>query len=163
MNSVKLCDIDLDKCKKNRISDIFGDNDSRWYDTNLSKSLSLNNEIIGGYLLKEYSLITNIYSLKIRFQESDITDLKFYLSEEELNVYENKIGIYSNFLYIDEKYRNKKMSKYLIDYSLNIGDYVWGISDINSTSDFWLKKQNRIIIATYKEELGDSMITSTII
>ncbi len=161
MNIVSLCDIDIEKCKQNRLVDVWGEIDNMWFDLEISKSLLLNGEVVGGYLLKNYSLILILKSLKICFEEGDISNLKFYLNEKELEVYNDKNGIYSNFIYIDKKYNKRNLSKYLIDHSIKIGDYVWGISDLNTTTDFWLKKQNRIIVATYKEELGESVITAT--
>jgi hypothetical protein len=159
MGNIKLGNINLLKCKENRDSNIFGDIDLDWIDLKISKSLLLNNKVIGGYLLKESSMLPNIETLKKLNNNGDIENLKIHITNKELEIFKNKIGIFSNFIYIDKRYRNKNLSKYLIDYSLTKGDYIWGISDI-TTSDFW-KKHNRIIIASYTEELGESILTST--
>jgi hypothetical protein len=159
-----LCDLNLEWAKNNYDEKLYGKFSEENYDVNrkMSKCLCLNNVIIGCYLLSKKSMLQSLKDVIYFIKEGIYTNLKFYISKEELQKYKNKRGIFSYFLYIDKNYRNKNYAHILIDYSNTLGDYVWGVTIKGEADKYWTEKQGRIEICEWKEEDGSiSVLTAT--
>ncbi len=148
-----LVPLDINKCKENYDESIFGSFENNFidkaFDLKLSRSLSLNNEIIGGYMLKKLSMIENIKYIYHFYKSGEYTDLKLFVNKEFLNKYKNKIGIFSDFIYIDKEYQGNNYGKILTDYSKTLGNYV-----PEETESYWITKQKRIKVLQYKDDVG---------
>lgn len=160
-----LCDLNLDELIKNFDENIFGSFqdkiDNEEIDLSISKSLCLNGEIIGGCLLKKQSMLESINTLKYWIDNKYFNNLIYYISDNKLNMYNNKKGILISYIYIKEEYRNNYYSKILTDYINKLGDYTWGISIPDISLEYWLKN-NRIKILEYTDNNKEkSVITAT--
>lgn len=166
-NNLYLDKLDVKSLEENMIKDGCGTLqshiDAGGADLNLSKSLYLNGEIIGGYLLCESDILISFKGCLKYTKKGIYTDMKIFVDRKFLNNYKHKKGIFSDYIYIDEKYRNKGYSKILIDYSKSLGDYVWGGSIPETTSKYWLEKQNRIKIFQIDVDGHTELFTSTLI
>lgn len=160
-----LCDIDIEKTIENYDEKLFGSfNDKierKTFDKEISKSLCLNNKIIGGYLLSEHSMLSTVSDIIYLVENGNLSDLKFYVDQNILDSYKNKKGILSDFIYIDKRYRGNNYANILINYGKSLGDYVWGLSIPNESTEYWVNKQNRVKILEYKDEDGLVILTST--
>lgn len=161
----KLCELNIEMVINNFDENIFGrfqDNiDNKTFNPKLSKSLCLNDEIIGGYLLGKSSILEEIKLVLYWFKKDKLKNLKFFVGKEDLNKYKNKRGIFSNFIYIDPKYRSSNYGNILINYSKTLGDYVWGLSVPNESTEYWIEKQNRVKILEYNNSNGKVVLTAT--
>ena len=158
--NIYLGELDVAKLEENMLENGFGTvqdhTDAGGADLSISRSLYLNGEVIGGY-----NMLKSIEGCIHYEKKGDYKNLKFFVDKDYLKRYKGKKGIYSDYIYIDEKYRNKNYAKYLIDYSKSIGDYVWGGSLPNKTSEYWLEKQNRIKIFQFEVDEQIQIFTST--
>jgi hypothetical protein len=164
---IRLVDIDL-KQVKNIFTEIFSSNhnfdDILWYQNNLknhSKSLEINGKIIGGYILVEFSIFDFMNCFSELLNNKIIWNIRHFTTKDDINRYKSKKGIFSAMLGIEKEFRNNGYSKYLIDYSLSLGDYVWGLSDPAVSTNYWLFKQNRKKILQYFHKDGITVLTST--
>ena len=164
-NHPYLCNIDMDEIIKHFDEKIFGPFqdkiDRKTFDLKLSKSLCLNDKVIGGYLLDQYSMLNTISDIIYWVEEKVLHNLKFYVTEDFINKYDGKIGILSDFIYIDKKYKGNNYANILIDYGKSLGDYVWGLSVPNESTEYWVNKQDRIKILEYKDDNGLVILTAT--
>ena len=146
----QLCPINTEDASKNMIKHGFGTLESHTeaggVDLSLSRSLCLNGKTVGGYILAKASMPETIKAVIRMYKSGLYKDLKFFVDKDFLNKYMNKRGIYSSFLYINEEYNGSNYAKILIDYSRTIGDYVWGGSIPNKSSEYWLDNTDRIKI-----------------
>ena len=180
-----LCDIDMDSLLKTYNTDIYGPFDIRIeresFDINLSKSLCLDGKTIGYYLLGNAQLVEDgIELFQYWFDETNngdneypVKNLKLLIDEATIIAYKGKKGIFSDFLWIAPEHRNKNYGKILIDYSLSLGDYVWGISNIGNGSNkfeliktaladkYWLNYRNRISILEYDDTEHKFLVSDT--
>lgn len=148
-----LCPLDIKKMGEHMAKNNFGTLDShRGFNLKMSKSLYLNGEVIGGYMLRKASMM-EVVNMVLKYK-SEFKNLKFFVDKDFLKKYSGKKGIYSDYIYIDEKYNGNEYAKILIDYSKSLGDYVWGGSEQGRTSEYWLNKTDRIKIFEYIDEKG---------
>jgi len=162
-----LCNIDMDKCIENFDENLFGSFkdkiDRETFDLKISKSLCFNNKVIGGYLLDIHSMLDTISDIVYWVEKDILKDLEFYVDQKFLEQYKNKSGVLSDFIYIDKEYRGNNYANILINYGKLLGDYVWGLSVPNETTEYWINKQGRIKILEYKEGTDVIILTSTIL
>ena len=161
----QLCDLNIQKTIENFNEELFGPYqykiERETFDTNLSKSLCLNGDVIGGYLLGKYSMLNCISDINYHVNNGTLSDLKFYINQDFLNKYKNKIGILSDFIYIDKTHKGNNYADILIDYSKSLGDYVWGLSVPDETTEYWTSKQKRIKVLEYKDDTGLVILSTT--
>lgn len=164
-NNIYLGKLNVEDLEKNMIRDGFGtlkDHiEAGGGDLTISKSLYLNGKVIGGYLLCKFDMLKSIDGCIDNENKGIYKKLKFFVNKDFLNKYKGKIGIFSDYIYIQDEYRNKNYAKYLIDYSKSLGDYVWGGSLPNKTSEYWLEKQNRIKIFQMEVDGNIELFTAT--
>lgn len=161
---ITLVPVDMDFAKKHWdeiFSDAkFGFDAAKSYvDETISKSISINDKIIGVYLLGDTQL-PEILS----YYDNDFKDKFSYKLEKDANIenYKDKKGIYGIFLYVLPEYRNEGYGKKLIEYSQSIGDYVWGQHDLKLNNiEHWLKKR-KLIGRIYYLNKFSGYITATI-
>lgn len=167
-NNIYIGKLDIDHLEKNMIKDGCGtlqDHiDAGGADLNLSRSLYLNNEIIGGYLLCKSDILISIKGCVKYTKKGYYENMKIFVDKKFLKNYKGKNGIFSDYIYIIEKYRNNGYANLLIDYSKSLGDYVWGGCILNTiSSNYWLEKQNRIKIFQIDVDGHTELFTSTLI
>jgi hypothetical protein len=103
---------------------------------NLSIKISLNNKIVGCYLLAEKSAQEFINDIKLdKIKDFPLNDTKIYYD----NITGN--GIQGIALAISEEHRGMSLGKELKNYAKNLGyDHIWGVQDKRLENiNFWMK------------------------
>lgn len=165
-----ISDIDIEWVRSHFDEESFGsfeghiDPDRGSIDMDISKCLKLGDEIIGCYCLQKLSILEIIERVKYWTEEDEsplYKDLKFFFKDTDL--FENKLGIFGDYLYILPEYRSKKHADILIEYSKTLGDYNWGITSGYKPEKYWIENKGRTRICEYTEMDGTiNIINSTI-
>ena len=103
---------------------------------NLSVKITLNNKIVGCYLLAEKSAQEFINNIKTNnIKDFPLNNTKIYINEINGN------GIQGIALAISKKYRGLNLGKQLKNYAKNLQyDYIWGVQDKKLENiNFWKK------------------------
>ena len=162
---ITLASIDIEWVKNQTPESSFGNSDiltmdTYDYDKKLSRSLLLNNKMIGYILLKKASMPLVIRYIVYYIKEGTYSDLKLLVSKDYIIKYLNKRGIYITRIYIIPNYRGYAYGNILIDHARELGNYTWGISTGDLPYKYWIPKQGRVEILTYSDKGTSLSVTA---
>ena len=116
-----------------------------------SRYLVSEGKIIGGCLIFEANLPD--YWNTVEQNPEKYQDIRITTDPRK---FENKSGIYLEYIFVKPEYRNSRYSKMMIDYIQSLGyDYMWEMSVDKVASKFWLEKIKRDVMASFLEEDGE--------
>ena len=124
----------------------------------MSRYIVVDNKIIGGCLIMEADIIS-YYELITSQEDFPKNTLKLHTN---LNYFENKSGIYDEYIFIKPEYRNKGYAQILLDYIDTLPyDYFWEMSQEKKSFKYWKNKKDRKIFMEWDDEdyYGKSYIT----